>query len=229
MEHVLIVEDEQHIREFIAINLSRNHMSPFEAESGEAALRVLAGNAIDLVLLDLKLPGINGYEVCKAIREKYPNIGIIMVTAKNQDMDKIMGLELGADDYLTKPFNPQELIARIRSVVRRTKRMETIKVQAIVSGKIKIDYNSRKVFKEDVEIKLTPKEFDIIYTLAKDPGHTFTRDQLLDLIWGTDFYGDTKTLDVHIRRLREKIEEDAASPSYIETVWGIGYRWKDVK
>lgn len=229
MDNILIVEDEQYIREFVAISLKRNNYGTLEAGSGEEALLLLAANPVDLVLLDLKLPGIDGYEVCREIRRKYPDTAVIMVTAKNNDMDKIMGLELGADDYITKPFNPQELVARIRSVIRRTKRAEAQKEAVIAFDTLEIDVSSRRVMKNGTELKLTPKEFDIIYTLAKQPGYAFTRDQLLDLVWGTDFYGDTKTLDVHIRRLREKIEEDPGKPDYIETVWGIGYRWKDVK
>ena len=226
MDNILVVEDEQYIREFVVVNLKRNDFCTFEAESGEKALIILSTNNIDLVLLDLKLPDMNGYDVCREIRNKYLDTAVIMVTAKTSDMDKIMGLELGADDYLTKPFNPQELIARIRSVIRRTKREDIQKRDIIVCDEIKIDFNSHKVFKSAVEIKLTPKEFDIVYNLAKDPGYTYTRDQLIDTVWGIDYFGDTKTLDVHIRRLREKIEEDPAEPIYIETVWGVGYRWR---
>lgn len=226
MDNILVVEDEQYIREFVVVNLKRNDFCTFEAESGEKALMILSTNNIDLVLLDLKLPDMNGYDVCREIRSKYLNTAVIMVTAKTSDMDKIMGLELGADDYLTKPFNPQELIARIRSVIRRTKRDDIQKRDIIVYDKIKIDFDSHKVFKSEMEIKLTPKEFDIVYNLAKDPGYTYTRDQLIDTVWGIDYFGDTKTLDVHIRRLREKIEEDPAEPIFIETVWGVGYRWR---
>lgn len=226
MDNILIVEDEQYIREFVVVNLKRNDFCTFEAESGGKALMVLATNNIDLVLLDLKLPDMDGYDVCREIRNNYLNTAVIMVTARTSDMDKIMGLELGADDYLTKPFNPQELIARIRSVIRRTKRDEIQKRDIIVCDKIKIDFNSHKVYISEMEIKLTPKEFDIVYNLAKDPGFTYTRDQLIDTVWGADYFGDTKTLDVHIRRLREKLEEDPAEPFYIETVWGVGYRWR---
>lgn len=226
MDTILIVEDEQHIREFVSINLQRNDYKVYEAECGEQALTMLSANSVDLVLLDLKLPGISGFEVCKKVTENYPGTAVIMVTANNTDMDKIMGLELGADDYITKPFNPQELISRIRSVIRRTKRNDIKKDATLSFSNLTIDPQAHKVLKNGEEIKLTPKEFEIVYLLAKQPGLTYTRDQLLDLVWGNDYYGDTKTLDVHIRRLREKIEDDSTNPYYIETVWGIGYRWR---
>lgn len=229
MDKILVVEDEEYIREFIIINLNRSNFSTFEAQSGEKALEILSGNEIDLVLLDLKLPGIDGYKVCKEIRTKYPQVAIIMVTAKNHDMDKIMGLELGADDYVAKPFNPNELIARIHSVIRRTKKESGAHECILYYGAIKIDLRAHKVFNADNEIHLTPKEFEIVSILSKNPGSTYKRDQLLDTVWGNNFYGDTKTLDVHIRRIREKLEDNPTKPNYIETVWGVGYRWKDVK
>lgn len=229
MDSILIVEDEQYIREFISLNLTRSGFETLEASSGEEGLALLSKNAVDLVLLDVKLPGMDGFEVCRSIRASRPDIAIIMVTARNQDMDKIMGLELGADDYISKPFNPYELIARIRSVIRRTKRQEPQNEDILASGPVKLDCNLHRLFKNEMEIKVTPKEFDLLYTLLKRPGHTFDRDQLLNAVWGGDYYGDTKTLDVHIRRLREKIEDDPAEPVLIETVWGVGYRWKGVK
>lgn len=225
MDSILIVEDEQYVREFILINLERNNFHVFEAQSGEEALGFLKNNNVDLVVLDLNLPGIDGYKVCKEIKANNSNIAVIMVTAKSQDMDKIIGLELGADDYITKPFNPQELVARIRAVLRRTKKTET-KLEIIYSGRIKINYVLHKVYKDNVELKLTPKEFEIIYTLANNTQKTFSRNELLDLLWGENYFGDMKTLDVHVRRLREKIEDDPSNPYFIETVWGIGYRWK---
>lgn len=227
MDKILIVEDEQYIREFISINLTRSNFQVFEAESGEKALKFLTSNEIDLVLLDLKLPGIDGYTVCREIRNRYSNIAIIMVTAKSQDMDKIMGLELGADDYLTKPFNPYELLARIHSVIRRTKTGNKQNRDSAVYGRIRIDFSAHKLFKDEDEIKLTPKEFDVVQTLVSDPGRTFTRDNLLDSVWGKNYFGDTKTLDVHVRRLRGKIEDNPDEPFFIETVWGVGYRWKE--
>jgi DNA-binding response OmpR family regulator len=229
MDKILVVEDEEYIREFIIINLNRSNFSTFEAQTGEKALEILLGNEIDLVLLDIKLPGIDGYKVCKEIRTKYPQVAIIMVTAKNHDMDKIMGLELGADDYVAKPFNPNELIARIRSVIRRTKKESGAHECILAYGTIKIDLRAHKVFNDDNEIHLTPKEFEIVRILSQNPGSTYKRNQLFDTVWGDDFYGDTKTLDVHIRRIREKLEDNPTKPNYIETVWGVGYRWKDVK
>lgn len=229
MDRILIVEDEQYIREFISLNLARSGFETLEASSGEEGLDILSKNTVDLVLLDVKLPGMDGFQVCRSIRASRPDIAVIMVTARNQDMDKIMGLELGADDYVSKPFNPYELVARIRSVIRRTKRQEPQTEDVLVSGPVKLDCDLHRVFKNEAEIKVTPKEFEILRTLLKRPGHTFDRDQLLNLVWGGDYYGDTKTLDVHIRRLREKIEDDPARPAFIETVWGVGYRWRGVK
>ena len=229
MDRILVVEDEEYIREFILINLNRSNFMTFDAKSGEDALKTLSSNEIDLVLLDIKLPGIDGFKVCKEIRTNYPQVAIIMVTAKNHDMDKIMGLELGADDYVAKPFNPNELIARIRSVIRRTKKETVNHKNTFIFGNIKIDSRAHKVLKKGNEIRCTPKEFELIRILSQAPGLTFTRDQLLDIVWGNDFYGDTKTLDVHIRRIREKLEDNPAQPDYIETVWGVGYRWKEVK
>ncbi|MEN8905376.1 MAG: response regulator transcription factor [Clostridiales bacterium] len=152
----------------------------------------------------------------------------IMVTAKNEDMDKIIGLELGADDYVTKPFNPQVLIARMRSVLRRLKRDEPVNTESITFDDFIIDTHLKKLFKNNTEIKLTPKEFDLIFLMAASPGQIFSRNQLLDNVWGKDFFGDTKTLDVHIRRIRNKIEKNPSNPYYVKTVWGTGYKWKVV-
>lgn len=228
MDKILLVEDEQYIREFISLNLTRNDFIPLEADSGEKAIALLEANNVDLVLLDLKLPGIDGYTVCREIRNRYPGIAIIMVTAKSQDMDKVMGLELGADDYMTKPFNPYELIARIRSVLRRTKVDKNVEKGKVTEGRVSIDHNGRKFYKDGIEIKLTPKEFDLVCLFIENGGTVYTRDQLLDSVWGKNYFGDTKTLDVHIRRLRNKIEDNPDEPIFIETIWGYGYRWREV-
>lgn len=226
MYKILIVEDEKPIREFVAINLKREKFKVLEADSGEEAIRLLKRESADLVILDIMLPGIDGYEVCRYIRENLPDTAIIMVTAKSQDMDKIMGLELGADDYVVKPFNTYELIARIRSVLRRTKKSGSPKAKIIIDGGIKIDVLSHIVYKNGKEIALTPKEFDLLLTLAQSPGEAFGRNRLLDIVWDENFFGDSKTVDVHIHRLRDKIEDNPSEPAYIETVWGVGYRWR---
>lgn len=221
---ILIVEDEESIRKFVKINLEREGFLAIEAETGEKALEIANTNDIDVVILDIMLPGIDGYQVCKELRSKYSDIGIIMLTAKSQDIDKILGLEYGTDDYMVKPFNPLELILRIKSLLRRMG-LNSAKTKDIIShGPFKIDKYSRQFYKNDVRIELTPTEFSIIKYFMENPGKAFTRDEILNLIWGYDFVGGTKIVDVNIRRLRAKIEDDSKKPYYIETVWGVGYR-----
>lgn len=221
---ILVVEDEKAIRKFIRINLEREDYLVFEAESGEEALEIAREENVDLVILDLMLPKMNGYEVCKRLRETQMELGIIMLTAKSQDMDKIEGLENGADDYMTKPFNPKELILRIESLSRRLPKKT--REDILEFGPFKLKDYSKSFYKDDEIIGLTPTEYKLIELFMKNPGKAFTRDDLLDLIWNYDFLGDTKIIDVNIRRLRAKIEEDSKKPKYIETVWGVGYRWK---
>jgi DNA-binding response OmpR family regulator len=223
---VLIVEDESSIRKFITINLTRNGFEAVEAESGEEAMDKLKHCPVDVIILDVMLPGIDGFEVCQRIRKMMPEVVIIMLTARGQDMDKIMGLELGADDYMVKPFNPLELVARIRTVLRRTGRGNTDTGKSISFKNLSIDFSSQSFFKNGLEIELTPREFAIISAFMKNPGKAFSRDELLDAVWGKNYLGDIKTVDVHIRRLREKIEDDPSDPQYIKTVWGYGYIWQ---
>lgn len=226
---VLVVEDESSIRKFITINLVRNGFKVLEAESGEAALKIMEEEKPKVVVLDIMLPGIDGYEVCQRIREKHYDAIIIMLTARGQDMDKIMGLDLGADDYMVKPFNPLELVARIRAVLRRIEGMRPEKKNTITFENLTIDLKSQKVFKDGLEIELTPTEFSILKIFMNNPDKAFSRDELLDSVWGEDYFGETKTVDVHIRRLREKIEDNPSQPIFIETVWGFGYRWQGDK
>ncbi len=224
---ILIVEDEENIRKFVRINLERNGFTVLEAETGEEGIDIVRNESIDVVVLDIMLPGIDGFEVCKTLREEFPKIGIIMLTAKSQDIDKIMGLEYGTDDYMVKPFNPMELVLRIKSIIRR---METNTLEGsnmIVYSPFKIDTYSRKFYRGKDEIELTPTEYSIIKLFMKNPGKAFNRDEILNLVWGHDFFGDSKIVDVNIRRLRSKIEEDSSNPYYIETVWGVGYRWRE--
>lgn len=224
---ILIVEDEENIRKFVRINLERNGFTVLEAETGEEGIDIVRNESIDVVVLDIMLPGIDGFEVCKTLREEFPKIGIIMLTAKSQDIDKIMGLEYGTDDYMVKPFNPMELVLRIKSIIRR---METNTLEGsnmIVYPPFKIDTYSRKFYRGKDEIELTPTEYSIIKLFMKNPGKAFNRDEILNLVWGHDFFGDSKIVDVNIRRLRSKIEEDSSNPYYIETVWGVGYRWRE--
>jgi len=222
---VLVVEDEASIRRFITLNLEMAGYEVGEAASGEDALALLTAFLPDVVVLDLMLPGIDGLEVCKHIRETTPEPLIIMLTAKGQDTDKIMGLELGADDYMVKPFNPFELIARIKAMLRRRNRFETERAD-YVYGDLHLDTAANKLLKNDTEVELTPTEYSLLKMFMENPGKALKRDEMLNTVWGEDYFGDTKTLDVHIRRLREKIEDNPSEPRHIKTVWGSGYRWQ---
>ena len=224
--NILIVEDEDSIRKFIKINLDRAGYKVFEASTGENALIIAENEKIDIVVLDIMLPGIDGFAVCKTLREKHSSLGIIMLTAKSQDVDKIMGLEYGTDDYMTKPFKPTELVLRIKSLERRLEIDEDTKDLVLEYPPFKIDIYSRLFFKDSIEIELTPTEFSIAKIFLENPGKAFKRDEILNLVWGLDFVGDSKIVDVNIRRLRSKIEEDSSQPFFIETVWGVGYRWR---
>ena len=229
MSKILLVEDEESIRGFIKINLIRNGFEVVEAASGEEGVEKALIENPDMAILDVMLPGIDGFQVCSRLREEYPSMGIIMLTAKGQDMDKIMGLEYGADDYIVKPFNPLEVVLRVKAILRRIEvNSSEIKKDEnkIIGGPFVIDLYSQKLLKNNVEIDVTPKEYMLMKLFIENPNKAFTRDELLNLIWGYDFFGDSKIIDVNIRRLRAKIEEDSSSPKYIETVWGLGYRWK---
>lgn len=221
---VMIVEDEASIRRFIAINLNRNGFDVLEVESGEKALDYFKSLLPEVVVLDVMLPGIDGFEVCQRLRQIMPLVIIIMLTAKGQDMDKIMGLEIGADDYMVKPFNPLELIARIRANLRKTNNAQFNADSRLSYKELQLDMAAQRFYKEKAEIELTPTEFAIMKVLLKAPGKAFSREELLNTVWGESYFGDMKTVDVHIRRIREKIEDDPSSPQFIETVWGIGYR-----
>ncbi len=224
---ILICEDEGSIRAFLKINFERNGFSVVEAESGEEALRLTELEKPHVVVLDIMLPGIDGYEVCRRLRESHPNIGIIMLTAKGQDTDKIAGLERGADDYVVKPFNPTEFILRTKALIRRLEEAKGIKDegQLLESKGFVMDKYSQTLKKGQEFIELTPKEFAIMKIFLENEGKAFSRDELLNLVWGYDFIGDPKIVDVNMRRLRAKIEDSPSDPQFIETVWGTGYRW----
>lgn len=224
MLKILVVEDETAIRRFIKINLERQGFEVLDVESGEEGLDAFADFNPDIALLDVMLPGISGLEVAKRIRELDNNVGIIMLTAKSQDVDKILGLESGADDYMTKPFNPTELILRIKSLARRVETKDVL--DTLEDDVFKLDQNTRQFFKNGIYVELTPTEFAIMDLFMRNPHKAFSRDELLDLIWGKDFVGDSKIIDVNIRRIRSKIEDDASEPQYINTVWGLGYRYR---
>ena len=226
MKH-LLVEDEESIRGFLRINFQRENFQVIECESGEEGVRKALIEKPDIAILDVMLPGMNGFEVCQKLRESFPRMGIIMLTAKGEDMDKIMGLQFGADDYVLKPFNPLEITLRVKALIRRLEGInEEDNNDCIEVDNFKLDLYSQSLYKENVEIDVTPKEFLLMKIFMQNPGKAFTRDELLNLVWGIDFFGDPKIVDVNIRRLRSKIEENSSKPKYIETVWGTGYRWK---
>ena len=224
-EKILIIEDEIHIARMIRLELEREGYTCACAYDGEEALQKASDNKYDIILLDLMLPKLSGLEVCQQIRE-FSNVTIIMLTAKGEDMDKILGLEYGADDYITKPFNILEVKARIKAIMRRTgssKENATVKEHIIESGDVRLDCDGRRLFIAGREINLTAKEFDVLELLVTNPNSVYSREKLLKLIWGADYPGDVRTVDVHIRRLREKIENNPSEPKYVHTKWGVGY------
>ena len=227
---ILVLEDEFSIRSFVTLNLKREGYDVIEAGSGEEAIALFDKNQdINMAVLDVMLPGIDGFEVLKHIRNKSQNIGIIMLTARTNEEDKVLGLEYGADDYISNPFSPKELIARIRALIRRVTSVDMVKeeIEKVTSGEFTLNFSERKFFRKDEEIELTPKEFEILELFMKNKGKSLSRDEILDRIWGKNYYGDLKVVDVNIRRIRMKIESDASSPSYLKTVWGYGYRWEE--
>lgn len=224
---VLVVEDEAPIRKFIAINLERSGFTVLEAETGEKGLEMARAYKPEIMVLDVMLPGIDGFEVCKKLRDEMPELIIIMLTARGQDIDRIAGLEIGADDYMVKPFNPRELTARINSVLRRIERMKMPDEEPLVYKNLVMDLKSQKFYKDNAEIELTPTEFAVLKMFMSNVGRALSRNELFNAVWGKNYFGDLKTLDVYIRRIREKIEDNPSKPKYIETVWGYGYRWCD--
>lgn len=226
-KRVLVVDDEKLIVKGIRFSLEQDGMQVDCAYDGEEALRLARENAYDMILLDIMLPKYDGFEVCQQIRE-YSDVPIIMLTAKGEDMDKILGLEYGADDYITKPFNILEVKARIKAIMRRTgkKRDENETGKTVVKGEMKIDCEGRRVFIGDREINLTAKEFDLLELLATNPNKVYSRENLLNIVWGYEYPGDARTVDVHIRRLREKIETHPSDPKYVYTKWGVGYYFR---
>ena len=225
MKKILIIEDEESIRGFLKINLKRNGYEVIEADNGELGVKLALKEKPAIIILDVMLPGIDGFKVCKIIRNEDEKVGIIMLTAKSQDLDKIMGLEYGADDYIIKPFNPMELLLRIKALLRRISDYEEKK--GIIQGKFKLDIYAKRIFKNNKEIDLTPKEYSILKLFIENPNKAFSRDELMDLVWGEDYIGDPKIVDVNIRRLRSKIECSSLNEKFIETIWGFGYRWRD--
>lgn len=224
---ILVVEDEEAIRGFIKVNLKRNNFDVIEAGSGEEALEKL-DDTVDIVLLDVMLPGINGFEVCAKAREAYPQLGVIILTAKGQEENKIEGLEAGADDYIVKPFSPKELLARINALLRRLSIQvdeSSEDAKELVTGIFTMNIDERRFLKNGKEIELTPIEFSLVKYFMENANKAVHRDEILNNVWGYNYVGDFKIVDVNIRRIRQKIEEDPSKPKYIEKVWGYGYRW----
>ena len=222
---ILVVDDEKLLVKGLKYNLEQEGYQVVTAFDGEEAVRLAHDESIDIILLDLMLPKIDGLTACRNIRE-FSNVPIIMLTARSEDIDKILGLEYGADDYITKPFNVREVISRIKAILRRVNPTPKDNRSLLISGDITLDYNFRRATVKDKTIELTGKEFDLLELFLKNPGKVYTRENLLDTAWGFDYLGDVRTVDVHIRRLREKIEENSAEPKYIKTKWGVGYYYK---
>ncbi len=228
-KRVLVVDDERLIVKGIRLSLLQDEMQVDCAYDGEEALELARSNSYDIILLDVMLPKLSGFEVCQQIRE-FSNVPIIMLTAKGDDMDKILGLDYGADDYITKPFNILEVKARMKAILRRMEvknKKEEAEV-SIESGNLKLDRNGRRAYINGKEVGLTAKEFEVLELLMLNPNKVYSREALLKLVWGADYPGDVRTVDVHIRRLREKIEENPSEPGYVHTKWGVGYYFLNV-
>jgi len=225
-ELVLVVDDEKTLVKALTFNLEKEGFRVEQAYDGEEALNKVFALKPDIVVLDLMLPKVDGFEVCRQIRKK-TDIPIIMLTARGEDIDKVLGLELGADDYLTKPFNSRELVARIKAILRRSlfREEETKKIAKI--GNLQVDLLQHRVRLEGKDINLTSKEFALLSFLVANAGNVYSREQLLEQVWGYDYYGDVRTVDVHIRHLREKLEQDPGNPNLILTVWGTGYKIRE--
>lgn len=220
---VLVVDDEKLIVKGLRFSLEQDGMEVDCAYDGEEALEYARSKEYDMILLDVMLPKMDGFEVCQQIRE-FSNVPVVMLTAKGDDMDKILGLEYGADDYITKPFNILEIKARIKAIMRRTGRPEKgTQGQIVEASELRMDLESRRLFIAGKEINLTAKEFDLLELMALNPGKVYGRESLLNTVWGYEYPGDVRTVDVHIRRLREKIETNPSEPKYVHTKWGVGY------
>lgn len=221
---VLVVDDEKLIVKGIRFSLEQDGMEVDCAYDGEEALEYARNQPYDIILLDVMLPKLGGFEVCQQIRE-FSNVPVVMLTARGEDMDKILGLEYGADDYITKPFNILEVKARIKAIMRRveSRKAEENRGRIIESGDMRLDCEGRRAYISDKEIGLTAKEFEVLELLMTNPNKVYSREKLLKLVWGTDYPGDVRTVDVHIRRLREKIESNPSEPRYVHTKWGVGY------
>lgn len=231
MNKVLVIEDDPEIVDLLEIHLKDLSCELIKTYNGEDGLKALKSNTPDLVILDVMLPGIDGMEVCRRIRGTQNNVPVLMLTAKSEEIDKVLGLEIGADDYLTKPFSIREFIARVKAIFRRTQMMKEALspngVNVIEVEELKIDIEMRKVTIGGQKVELSPKEFELLILLASNPGKSYNRSRLLNLVWGYDFEGYEHTVNSHINRLRAKIEPDMANPTYILTTWGVGYKFNE--
>jgi two-component system, OmpR family, response regulator ResD len=223
MTTVLVVDDEPIVREVVVSYLEREGYRTLEAGDGDRARQIVEAESPNLVVLDVMLPGVDGLELCRWIRAR-SGLPVIMLTARGEEADRIVGLELGADDYVTKPFSPRELTARVRTVLRRST-PDVPEAERLTFDRLSIDALRREVSKNEVELQLTAKEFDLLWFLARHPRQVFSRDHLMDRVWGYESALDTGTVTVHVRRLREKIEDDPSRPRFLQTVWGVGYRF----
>jgi two-component system, OmpR family, response regulator RegX3 len=222
---IMVVEDEESFSEALSFMLKREGFEVEVADDGNAALEVFEQRGADLILLDLMLPGLSGLEVCRIIRSK-SQVPIIMLTAKDGEIDKVVGLEIGADDYVTKPFSSRELLARVRSVLRRNGEPEELLAATIEAGPVRMDVDRHVVTVRGQQVSMPLKEFDLLEILVRNAGRVLTRSQLIDRVWGGDYVGDTKTLDVHVKRLRAKVEEEPSKPVHLVTVRGLGYKYE---
>lgn len=231
MATILIVDDETNLRETVGYNLRREGHQVVMAADGPAAVAAVERQTPDLIILDVMLPGLDGFEVCRRVRQQ-SSVPILMLTAKDSEIDRVVGLELGADDYVVKPFSMRELVARVRAMLRRAQLTVSTSTSTGPGSRLEVDELSvdllrRRVTCRGQVVQLKPKEFDLLAYLAAHPGRVFTRDVLLENVWGYDYTGDTRTVDVHVRSLREKLGDSAETPRWIETVWGVGYRFRD--
>jgi Response regulators consisting of a CheY-like receiver domain and a winged-helix DNA-binding domain len=225
-KRIMVVEDEEAIARLISYNLMKEGFEVLTSGDGLEALEKIRTEKPDLIILDIMLPGMDGYDICRLIRKEDISVPVIMLSARNEELDKVLGLELGGDDYITKPFSPRELIARVRALLRRVQRVQETPDHEIISmDRLVIDLSSHEVKVDEQVVQLTPKEFELLEYLIRHKGRVVSRDLLLDQVWDYDFAGDTRIVDVHISRLREKIDSDPKNP-YIQTVRGVGYRFK---
>lgn len=229
MRRVLVVEDEKEISDLLEIHLTDLHCEVVKANDGKKGLNLALDEQFDLIVLDIMLPSLDGIEICKEVRKREIYVPILMLTAKSEEFDKVLGLEIGADDYLTKPFSIREFIARVKAIFRRIDAVQKTdsESEVINVGDLKIDSQKRRVILKGDRVELTQKEFDLLYLMATHPGRTYTREQLLNTVWGYQYNGYEHTVNSHINRLRTKIEEDVSNPKYIRTSWGVGYWFND--